>query len=311
MISTLFRFTWIKLLRAVLSIALMVTCVFVLLRSVGDPVTIFLGPDATPDMRIAYARELGLDKPVLQQYLAYAENILHGSFGRSYIYHRDALTVVFDNLGATLSLMTTSLALAVVMGPGAGIIAAVFRRKFVDRLVTIVSSVGLCVPAFFLALVLMLVFSIELRLLPTNGAQGWSSMILPAITVAAANSAVLARYTRTVLAEALDSPFVVAARARDIPSWRILVHHALPNAAIPILTVLGLMVGGLVTGSIVVETVFSWPGIGNLFISSIGNRDIPVVQAIVILAGAVMVLTNLVVDVLYVVVDPRARRSDH
>nr|WP_246776996.1 ABC transporter permease [Microvirga sp. VF16] len=282
-----------------------------LLRSIGDPVTIFLGPDATPEMKAAYAHELGLDKPIFEQYLAYVESVLTGSFGLSYIYRRDALTVVFDHVGATLVLMSAALALAVTIGPSAGIIAAVYRRGFVDRLVTVLSSGGLCVPAFFLALVLMLIFSIELRLLPTNGAEGWSSLILPAVTVAAANAAVLARYTRTALAEALDSPFVLAARARDIPSWRILVHHALPNAAIPILTVLGLMVGGLVTGSIVVETVFSWPGVGNLFISSIGNRDIPVVQAIVILAGAMMILANLAVDICYVVVDPRARRSEH
>lgn len=311
MTSHIFKFTCIKVARAGISIALMVTTVFVLLRSVGDPVSIFLGPDATPEMRADFARQLGLDRPLIEQYLSYVRSILSGSFGLSYVYRRDALSVVLDNLAPTLTLMGASLAIAVVFGVLAGAIAAVYRKGTIDRLITILSSGGLCIPAFFLGLVLMLIFSIELRWLPTSGAESWKNLILPAVTVAASNAAVLARYTRVSLAEALDSPFVMAAEARDIPFWRILLHHAAPNAAIPILTVLGMMVGSLVTGSIVVEQVFSWPGIGNLFITSIGNRDIPVVQAIVILAGAAMILTNLAVDVLYVVVDPRARRSEN
>ncbi len=310
MTNGIVKFLSVKLGRALISVTLMVTCVFILLRSIGDPASIFLGPDATPEMKAAYAHHLGLDRPMLEQYLAYIHSILTGRFGLSYIYHRDALAVVIDCLAPTLLLMGASLAIAVLLGLVVGASAAVYRRGIVDRLLTVWSSGGLCIPAFFLGLVLMLIFSIELRWLPTNGADGWRNLVLPAVTVAASNAAILARYTRVSLAEALDSPFIMAAQARDIPFWRILFHHAFPNAAIPILTVLGLMVGGLVTGSIVVEQVFAWPGIGNLFITSIGNRDLPVVQAIVILAGTAMILTNLMVDFLYVVVDPRSRRED-
>ncbi|RWG00863.1 ABC transporter permease, partial [Mesorhizobium sp.] len=269
------------------------------------------GPDATPEMKADFARQLGLDRPLVEQYLAYVKSILSGSFGLSYVYRRDALGVVVDNLAPTLTLMGAALAIATIVGVLAGAIAAINRKGTADRLITVLSSGGLCIPAFFLGLVLMLIFSIELRWLPTSGAGSWKNLILPAVTVAASNAAVLARYTRVALAEALDSPYVMAAEARDIPFWRILLHHAAPNAAIPVLTVLGMMVGALVTGSIVVEQVFSWPGIGNLFITSIGNRDIPVVQAIVVLAGAAMILTNLAVEFLYVLVDPRTRRSDH
>ncbi|MGC0320856.1 ABC-type dipeptide/oligopeptide/nickel transport system permease component [Bradyrhizobium sp. USDA 326] len=297
-----------KLARAIITIFLMVTAVFVLLRNAGDPVTVFLGPDATPEMRTAYTHQFGLDRPLLEQFLAYFDNVLRGSFGRSYVDHREALLVVIDHLGLTLILMGTALALAIIFGLFAGVLSAVFRSTLIDRFLTVASSVGLCVPAFFLALILMLVFAIQLKLLPTSGADSWRNLILPATTVAAASSAVLARYTRTAMIDALESPYVLAARSRDIPAWRILIHHALPNAAVPILTVLGLLVGGVVTGSMVVETVFSWPGMGNLFITSIGSRDIPVVQAIVILSGTAMILSNLAVDVLCILIDPRARR---
>lgn len=310
MTPALIRSIVTKLGRAALTIFVMVTGVFVLLRHAGDPVSVFLGPDASPEMKAAYSHQLGLDQPLFQQFERYIHSILGGHFGVSYVYHKDALSVVLDHLGLTLALSGTAFALALVVGLAAGITAAVRRGSRVDRMLTAASSAGLCIPGFFLALLLMLLFSITLRWLPTNGSGTWRHLVLPAVTIAAASSAVLARYTRAALVETLDEPFVTAARTREIPFWRILFHHALPAAAIPILTVLGFLVGGLVTGSIVVETVFAWPGMGNLFITSIGNRDIPIVQAVVILAGTAMVLTNLVVDLLYVVVDPRVRRND-
>ncbi|MDX0414776.1 ABC transporter permease subunit [Sinorhizobium medicae] len=299
-----------KLTRAVFSILLLVTGVFVLLRNAGDPIAVFLGPDATPEMKTAFASKLGLDRPLQEQYFTYIANIFEGSFGLSYVYRRDSFAVVVEHLGATLLLMLPALALAILVGITAGVMAAVLRGTMADRMITAAISTGLCIPAFFLGLILMLVFAIQLRLLPTNGAETWRHLILPALTISAANAAVLARYTRATMSEVLGSPFVLAAKARDVPFWRILVSHALPNAASPILSVMGLLLGGMVTGSIVVEAVFSWPGMGNLFITSIGNRDIPVVQAIVILAGAAMILSNFAVDILYVVVDPRARRQE-
>ncbi|UVO35659.1 ABC transporter permease [Bradyrhizobium arachidis] len=299
-----------KLVRALVTLVLMVTSVFILMRCAGDPVTVLLGPDATPDMRAAYSVELGLDRPILWQYLVYLHNIARGSLGVSYVYRQDALGVVLSHLPLTLMLTGSAFTLAAVTGIAGGIAAAVLPSSIIGRACTVASVVGLCVPSFFLAIVLMLVFSIQLNWLPTGGAESWRGLALPAVTMAAASSAVLARYTRVAVREALDSRYVLAAFARGIPFWRILIHHVLPNAAAPILTIIGLLIGGAVTGSTVVETVFSWPGIGNLFVSSVGNRDVPVVQAIVLLAGTAMIMTNLAVDVGYTWLDPRSKSSE-
>jgi len=299
-----------KIGRALVTLVLMVTSVFILMRCAGDPVTVLLGPDATADMRAAYSGELGLDRPILVQYLAYLHNVVRGSLGVSYVYRQDALGVVLSHLPLTLMLTCSALTFAAVTGIAGGIAAAVFPSSFIGRACTIASLVGLCVPSFFLAIVLMLMFSIQLNWLPTGGADSWRSLGLPAVTMGAASSAVLARYTRVAVRESLDSRYVLAAFARGIPFSRILIHHVLPNAAVPILTILGLLIGGAVTGSTVVETVFSWPGIGNLFVTSVGNRDIPVVQAIVLLAGTAMIMTNLAVDLGYTWVDPRSNSSE-
>jgi len=249
-----------KIARALVTPVLMVTSVFVLMRCEGDPVTVLLGPDATADMRAAYSGELGLDRPILVQYLAYLHNVVRGSLGVSYVYRQGCTWCRPQppSVDANAHLLCSYL------GGGRGHCARnschgvsieLHRPCVHDR-----EPRGIVRSQFLPAIVLMLVFSIQLNWLPTGGADSWRGLALPAVTMEAASSAVLARYTRVAVRESLDSRYVLAAFMRGIPFSRIVIHHVLPNAAVPILTILGLLIGGAVTGSTVVETVFSWPG---------------------------------------------------
>ncbi|MCA1480269.1 ABC transporter permease [Bradyrhizobium sp. NBAIM08] len=275
-----------KIARALVTLVLMVTSVFILMRCAGDPVTVLLGPDATPDMPAAYSGELGLDRPILAQYLAYLHNVVRGSLGVSYVYRQDALGVVLSHLALTLILTCCALTLAAVMGIAGGIAAAVFPSSIVGRVCTSPQLVADRRRG-------------ELAQLGFAGSNHGGRKLRRPCTV----------HPRGVR-ESLDSRYVLAAFARGIPFSRILIHHVLPNAAAPILTILGLLIGGAVIGSILVETVFSWPGIGNLFVTSVGSRDVPVVQATVLLAGTAMIMTNLAVDLGYTWLDPRSKSSE-
>ena len=296
-----------KALRAVLTILVIVTLVFVGLRLAGDPTTILLGTEATPEMEADLRRKLSLDQPIWVQYFSYLTNILTGDFGSSFIHDRDALELVLDRLPATLVLMGTSLGLAILIGIPAGILAALRRGRKADRAIMSLAVLAHVTPNFFLGVLLMLVFSIWLRMLPTSGGETFQHLILPAFTIGASYAAVFARFTRSSMLEVLGSKYMLAAESRNVRRSSLIVNHALPNASIPILTIFGFMFGGMISGAIITESVFAWPGIGRLFVSSVANRDIPVVQVIVFLAGAAMVATNLVVDIAYGWLDPRIR----
>lgn len=296
-----------KLARALITGWLAVTLVFVMLRLSGDPALQILGGDLPPETLDRFRQRLGLDRPIWTQYVAYWSDLVRGDFGQSFRDGRDVLTVVGDALPKTGLLMGTGFLIAVVIGIPAGIIAALRHGTGIDRSLMIGASIGFSVPNFFLAIVLILLFAMHWRILPAGGSSGALHLILPALTVGTYFAAMLARFARASMLDVLDRPFLDAARARGFSAGQVLRRHALPNAALPTITICGLIVGGLMGGAAVVETVFAWPGIGRLLVNAVAARDMPVVQLIVLLLAFTMVATNLVVDLLYGWIDPRLR----
>jgi peptide/nickel transport system permease protein len=298
-----------KCLRALVTLWIVVTLTFVVLRTSGDPAMVILGPEATPAMIRNFQRDWGLDRPLPLQYVGYIGHVLGGDFGNSFLDGRPALTVVGERLPNTLKLAGLGFALMLAIGIPAGVIAALNRGRAVDRLVVAAAVVGHSVPSFFLAILLILLFSVRWRLLPSGGAGTGASIILPAATIAAGGAGVIARFTRAAMLDALRQPFVRAMQARGLGWPRTVRAHVMPNAAIPTLTMIGFLLGGLVAGAVITETVFAWPGIGRLIVTSVNRRDLAVVQCIVLLIAGTMVLANLTVDLLYVWLDPRMRAS--
>lgn len=303
------RFLGFRLLRAVVTITLVVTFAFVVLRLSGDPAQIIMGADAPPEAVEAFRAAWGLDRPIWEQYLRYFLAILEGDLGRSMRDGRDAIVLVTERIPATLALTLPALAIKICLGIPAGIYAALHRNSLADRLVMVVAVAGFTVPSFVLGLLLVLVFAVQLGWLPSGGQESWRHAILPVVTLGLGGAAVLARFTRSAMLEVLGQPFIRTASAKGVPWRRVVTGHALPNAAIPTVTIIGFMVGSLIAGAVVVESVFSWPGVGRLLVVAVGNRDLAVVQCILLLVAATMICANLVVDLLYGLLDPRLRNQ--
>lgn len=303
------RFLTFRLLRAALTIVMVVTFAFIVLRLSGDPAQIIMGADAPPEAVDAFRAAWGLDEPLWVQYLSYFWAILQGDLGRSMRDGRDAIVLVTERIPATLALTLPALLIKVAIGIPAGIYAALHRNSLADRLVMVVAVAGFTVPSFVLGLVLVLVFAVQLGWLPSGGQESWRHAILPVVTLGIGGAAVLARFTRSAMLEVLGQPYIRAASAKGVPWTQVVTRHALPNAAIPTVTIIGFMVGSLIAGAVVVESVFSWPGVGRLLVVAVGNRDLAVVQCILLLVAATMVCANLVVDLLYGLLDPRLRSA--
>ena len=301
------RFLLIRFGRALLTIILVVTFAFVVLRLSGDPAMLILNVDAPPAAIAAFREAWGLDRPLYVQYAAYFGQILHGDLGQSMRDGRPAAQLVWERLPATLMLAIPALLIKVGLGIPAGVQAALHRGLWTDRLVMALAVAGFTVPSFVLGLVLVLVFAVQLGWLPSGGNISPLSPILPVITLGVGGAAVLARFTRSAMLEVLGQPYIRAAMAKGVPWHRVVRGHALPNAAIPTVTIVGFMVGSLMAGAVVVESVFSWPGVGRLLVVAVSNRDLAVVQAVLLLVAATMVMANLAVDLLYGVLDPRLR----
>jgi peptide/nickel transport system permease protein len=303
------RFLGSRLLRAAITIVMVVTFAFVVLRLSGDPAQIIMGADAPPEAVDAFRAAWGLDQPVWIQYFHYFGAILQGDLGRSMRDGRDAIVLVAERIPATLALTLPALAIKVGLGIPAGITAALHRNSFIDRAVMMLAVAGFTVPSFVLGLLLVLVFAVQLGWLPSGGQDSWRHAILPIITLGVGGAAVLARFTRSAMLEVLGQPYIRTASAKGVP-WRAVVWgHALPNAAIPTVTIVGFMVGSLIAGAVVVESVFSWPGVGRLLVVAVANRDLAVVQCVLLLVAMTMVTSNLIVDLLYGLLDPRLRNQ--
>jgi ABC-type dipeptide/oligopeptide/nickel transport system permease component len=286
------------------------TLVFALIHLVpGDPVQAMLGESASPaDIEVLRAR-LGLDRPLVAQYAQFLAGIALGDLGTSLRTNAPVTSVIAERLPATVELAVAAMTLVIGIGLPLGIMAAVRARRDLDHGVTAVALIGISVPNFWLGPLLVIVFSIGLGWLPVSGRGTLAHLILPAVTLAAPLAAVLTRMTRASLLEELHQPYVLAARARGASMMRSVLNHALRNSLIPIVTVLGLQFGTVLTGAVITETIFAWPGVGRLLIQSIGFRDYPVVQGCVLLIALTYVSTNLVTDLLYGLLDPRVRHS--
>jgi peptide/nickel transport system permease protein len=296
-----------RLLRAVLTVLLVVTFAFVVLRASGDPAIAALGSDVSREALESFHQRWAMDKPLVEQYGAYILGLLQGDFGVSFVGRRPALAVVLDRAPQTLLLMGPALAIALVLGLTAGTIAALHHGGWADRAVIGFAALGFCLPDFLTGILLILVFGATLQVLPISGNATVLHYILPVASLALAKTAMYARFGRSALLEVLNQPYMRAARARGLPRHVAIRRHALPNAAITLVTVAGMSFGVLIVGATITETVFAWPGIGRLLVNSVESRDLAVVQTIVIVAGVSMVTANLVVDLLYFWLDPRIR----
>lgn len=303
------RFLATRLGRAALTILMVVSFAFIVLRLSGDPAQIIMGSEAPPEAVAAFRRAWGLDAPLWEQYGRYVLAIFSGDLGRSMRDGRDAIVLVAERIPATLALTVPALMIKLGLGIPAGVLAALHRNSLVDRMVMAFAVAGFTMPSFVLGLLLVLVFAVQLGWLPSGGQESWRHAILPVITLGIGGAAVLARFTRSAMLEVLGQPYIRTASAKGVP-WRAVVRgHALPNAAIPTVTIIGFMVGSLIAGAVVVESVFSWPGVGRLLVVAVANRDLAVVQCILLLVAMTMVASNLVVDLLYGLLDPRLRNA--
>lgn len=303
------RFILTRMARALLTIFLVMTFAFVVLRMSGDPALIIMSADAPPEAIAAFRKAWGLDDPIWMQYLNYFGAVLQGELGRSMRDGRAAVTIVAERIPATLALTIPALLLKAGVGISAGVYAALHRNSAIDRTVMLASVAGFTVPSFVLALVLVLIFAVMLGWLPTGGQDTWRHAVLPVATLGIGGAAILARFTRSAMLEVLGQPYIRTASAKGLPWAAVVRGHALPNAAIPTVTILGFMVGSLIAGAVVVESVFSWPGVGRLLVVGVANRDLAVVQCILLLVAFTMVASNFIVDLAYGLIDPRVRNA--
>lgn len=297
----------IALLRAVVTVLLTVTFTFIVLRLSGDPVLALLPLESSVEVIERTRAEWGLDRPLPLQFLSYIGNLLQGDFGRSLNDGRDALSVVLEKVPATLFLMATSFVIAVVVGTLLGLFAAVRRGHAVDRAIMSFAVLVHSMPSFLLAILLVLLLAVSLGLLPSGGGQALSHLVLPTCVIGFSSAGVIARFVRSSTLEVLSQPYIQVARIKPLPKWYFVAYHVMPNAALPLLTVLGFLLGGMIGGAAVVESVFAWPGVGRYLVFAVARRDLAVVQTIVILISTMMVFANLLTDILYAVADPRLR----
>jgi ABC-type dipeptide/oligopeptide/nickel transport system permease component len=289
---------------------LVLTLVFLLIHIVpGDPVEQMLGEGAAPGQVVELRHALGLDRPLIVQYGRYLGQVARGDLGQSFKFQAPVRRVIFERYPATMQLAFLALLVCATIAIPAGVLAAYRRGHTTDRAVSVFTLFGLAVPNFALGPLLITLFSIKLGWLPVSGRGGPLNYILPAATLGAALAAILTRMVRSAMLEELSSDYVRTARAKGLSTSAVLVRHALRNALIPIITILGLQFGTLLAGTIVTETIFSWPGIGRLTVQAISSRDYPLLQGCILVIALSYVLVNLLTDVLYSFIDPRVRLS--
>jgi peptide/nickel transport system permease protein len=296
-----------KLGHTLIVVFCVLTLVFVTLHLTGDPVMMMLPSNASREEIDALTRSLGLDRSLIVQYGHFLARVARGDFGQSLQHQQPAMALVAERLPASMLLAASALILAVLVALPLGILAAAQRGTVVDRLAVSLAALGQAAPIFWTGLMLMLVAAVLLKLLPTSGYGGWQHLILPALTLASYPTAAMVRLVRSGMLEVLDADYVRTARAKGLPERWVVLKHTLKNAAMPIVTVVGLQFGLLLGGAIVCEMIFAWPGVGRLLIFAIYNRDFPLVEAAVFIMALVFVTANLIVDLCYAWLDPRVK----
>ena len=297
-----------RLLQAVAVIFAISLITFFILNIVpGDPVQLMLGDFATPDAIEAYRHQMGLDKPVVIQYLNWLKGMLTGDFGTSYYKHTAVLTLLAQAFSLTVRLAIFAYALALVVGLTFGIVAAVMHNSVVDRLLMTLAVTGISAPNFWIAIILQIVFALTLKWFPLSGTATWQCYVLPAVALGLRYAASIARITRTSMLEVMQQDYMRTARAKGLGTVTIIMRHAFRNALVPVVTVAGTDLGNILTGSMLIESVFAINGIGKLMVDSINQRDLPLVQGGVMYIAAICVIIYFIVDMLYAVIDPRIR----
>lgn len=297
-----------RLWQSVIAILGITVVVFVILHLTGNPVELMVSPTTPKEEMEILAEEMGFNDPLPVQYVRFLKGALVGDFGTSYYYNEPAMEVVLDRVPATLTLACAALLICVVLGVPAGILSAVKRNSVSDAVIRVLALLGQCMPAFWLGMMLIMLFAVELQWLPTGGAdEGLRSLILPAFTLGLFSAATICRLLRSNMIEVLGKEYIDVCKAKGLPARKVISKHALKNALSSILTMLGMQFASLLGGSVITETVFAWPGVGRLVIQSITTSDFAVVECVVFLMAVVFVVINFVVDILYCVINPRIR----
>ena len=319
----MFKYFLKRLAQMVVTLFIVSILVFVLANFIGDPVNMLVSPKAPPEVREQVREELGLNRPILEQYVSFVTNAVKGDFGKSYIYKVDVLSLIAQRVPATLELVVVSVVLALVISIPLGVYAGAFPKRKSSTLVMGGSILGISLPSFFIGIMLIYIFSLKLHWFPSSGRGatapflgmnfslfapgGLKYIILPAFTLSVTNIASLVRLTRAGVMENMRQDYIKFARAKGVSTRKVLFGHALKNALIPVITVFGMEIGSLIAFTTVTETIYSWPGLGKLLIDSINSVDRPVIVAYLILTTVLFVFINFVVDLLYTVIDPRIK----
>lgn len=294
-----------RLLRGTLTVAGVVLLIFLLTRASGDPAASLQGDSNDPARYEQIRRDLGLDKPIWGQLGLYFADAAQGDFGDSWIYNRPTLDIVSERLPASLKLAAAGLLISIGLGVPLGVAAAARRGTLIDKIARGIGLLGQSIPTFWVGLMLIIIFSVQLQILPSSGDNGIKTLIMPAIAVGWFSTASVLRLTRSAMLDVLDSEYIKMARIKGVNEWHVIWRHAFRNAAIPVVTIAGLQLAALLTGAVVTESIFAWPGIGDLIVSAANGRDFPLVQTIALLAAVAFVGVNIFVDILYGYIDPR------
>jgi ABC-type dipeptide/oligopeptide/nickel transport system permease component len=297
-----------RLLISVPVLFLVITLVFFVFQLIpGDPARMYAGDEVTQEELEAIRKELGLDRPVMVQYFSYLGRLFRGDLGKSFSFRQPVINMIKRRFGNTVQLSLGAIALASFLGLTMGTISAVYRGRLADYFFSVLAIAGISIPSFWLGLLLMYFFSVKLGVLPSAGKETWKHYILPVFSLSVFSMAFITRMTRSALLETIGEDYVRTARAKGLEEYAVLMRHALRNALLPIIIVVGLRFGYMLGGAVITESVFAWPGMGQLFITAVGARDIPMVQGVLLVFAISFLLVNLGVDVAYAFVDPRIR----
>ena len=322
----MFSFILRRLLQSAMVMAVVSAVSFSLFNFVGDPVNNMVGQDATREQRIEIRQQLGLDDPIITQYTRFIGNILQGEFGLSYRIKRPVDQLILERLPATLELVFVSALIALIVGITLGVYTGIRRNSVISKAILSVSLIGVSLPTFIIGITLIYIFAVHLRWLPSSGrsgtimlgpwktslmsVDGWRAILLPAITLSLFQLTLILRLVRAEMLEVMQTDFIKFARARGLSEKAINFRHALRNTLVPVITIIGLNVGGLIAFSVITETVFQWPGTGLMFIQAVDFVDVPIMAAYLVFVALLFVIINLIVDILYFIVDPRIRLGD-
>ena len=319
----MFLFIFRRLIQSLLVMAVVSAVSFSLFNFVGDPVNNMVGQDATREQRIEMRQQLGLDDPILTQYTRFVGNLLQGDFGLSYRIKRPVDQLIMERLPATLELVFVSAIIALLAGISLGVYTGIRRNSWISKGILSVSLVGVSLPTFIIGIALIYIFAVHLRWLPSSGRSGtvdfgwwktslltidgWRAIILPAVTLSLFQLTLILRLVRAEMLEVMETDYIKFARARGLTERAINFRHALRNTLVPVITIIGLNIGGLIAFSVITETVFQWPGTGLMFIQAVDFVDVPIMAAYLVFVALLFVMINLIVDILYFIVDPRIR----